>query len=68
MNAPSPEPRTLPQVLSEIEAARKAWLRQRRTDREAEALDRYDALEAEARAMIEQATGVSWDAIMETVL
>ena len=60
-------PRTLANVLLDIQAAQKAfdqsWRTGSDTDVEAKCLDRLDALQDEARAMVEAATGVAWNAI-----
>ena len=71
--------RTLAHVLLDIAEARKAekaaWSSYRRagdadryTELHSRALDRLDDLHAEARSMIEAATGVSWDHIAEVGL
>jgi hypothetical protein len=60
-------PRTLAHVLLDIQVAQKAfdqsWRIGSDTDIEAECLDRLDALQDEARGMVEAATGVTWIAI-----
>jgi hypothetical protein len=58
-------PRTLANVLLDISRARDVWsatwrLETPDTERECAALDRLDALQDEARAMIEAATGCTW--------
>jgi len=55
--------RTLANVLLEIQSAQRAFRGSWFTDEEGPCLDRLDALQAEARAMVESLTGVSWDAI-----
>ena len=56
-------PRHLLQVLSEIAAAQRDFDIHCHDRFEELCLDRLDALQDEARAMIETATGVSWSAI-----
>ena len=55
--------RQLYQVLTEITAAQRDFKDSWGTSFETACLDRLDALQDEARAMIEAATGVSWEAI-----
>ena len=63
-------PRTLAHVLLEVTDAQRAFDRSCKYDlpEELECLDRLDALQDEARAMIENATGVSWMAISAAYL
>lgn len=69
------KPRTLAHVLLDIQAAgpivwsnpNPKWERMTH-DQRSVALDRLDDLQAEARAMIEQLTGCSWDSIQEAAL
>ena len=56
-------PRTLAHVLFEIADAQRAFDASRNQPNEMDCLDRLFALQDEARAMIESATGVSWTAI-----
>jgi hypothetical protein len=67
MNVLQLRPRTLAHVLLDIQVAQKAfdqsWRIGSDTEVEADCLDRLDALQDEARAMIEAATGVTWNAI-----
>lgn len=67
--------RSLSDVLSDIaKAGPIVWNSDRAVwgalsyEHRGEALDRLDDLQAEARAMIEQATGCSWDAISDACL
>ena len=69
------QPRTLAHVLLEIQDAGPVCWGQREhqwahmnDDQRSEALDRLDALRDEAKAMIEQLTGVSWDSIADACL
>ena len=55
--------RRLEQVLTEIAAAQRDFDRHCNDRFEELCLDRLDALQDEARAMIESATGVSWESI-----
>ena len=60
--------RNLSRVLHDIRVAQAAYneswqLEPQNLGREIACLDRLDALQDEARAMIETATGVSWEAI-----
>ena len=55
--------RHLKQVLTEIALGQRAFDASWRSDHEVDCLDRLDALQDEARAMIAAATGVSWSAI-----
>jgi hypothetical protein len=67
MNVLQLRPRTLAHVLLDIQVAQKAfdqsWRIGSDTEVEAECLDRLDALQDEARAIVEVATGVTWRAI-----
>lgn len=67
--------RSLPDVLREIaEAGPIVWNSDKAVwgalthKQRGECLDRLDDLQAEARALIEDATGVSWDKINEACL
>ena len=60
---PFRKPRGLPEVLAEIPEAEHAWKQSWFTRREPSCLDRLHALQCEARAMIEAATGVAWSDI-----
>ena len=62
--------RTLANVLLDIADAcqRGGGVRQQGTDFESEALDRLWALRDEAKAIIERATGCTWDQITEANL
>ena len=55
--------RRLDQVLTDIAAAQRAYNESWHLAHELACLDRLDALQDEARAMIKAATGVSWSAI-----
>jgi hypothetical protein len=54
------EERTLAHVLLDLRQADADWRDWWGADEESAHLDRMDALQAEARTMIERATGVSW--------
>lgn len=67
--------RTLPQVLRELSEVaplvwghREAEWRAMSDEARVAAMDRKDDLQAEARAMIEAATGCSWESISEACL
>ena len=68
-------PRTLANVLLDIGVAQRdydaSWqtpLEYADTNLESACLDRLDALQDEARAMIEAATGCTWDSIQGAAL
>lgn len=57
------EPRDLKRVLGEIGVAERRCRLWRFSDREGVILDRLEDLRAEARAMVEDMTGVEWETL-----